>query len=287
MVQLSAGDIQTREVLNWKGVHLFHFKSSSCSQKTRIVLALKHADWTSHEIDLATHQNFEPRYLGINPRGLVPTLVFDGEVHIESNDIITLLDARLPGPKLVPAGMEQRVSELLRHEDDLHLDLRTLTFRFTQARGREPKPKSALEKYKAGGTGTVGGRPDPDKKREIDFWERAANEGLTDAAVRTSAAQFKAALDGLDLTLRSQPYLLGADVTVLDVAWFVYVNRLLLCDYPVARLHPAVARWFDDLRERPQFAGEVAVPPQIRLAIDENHARQRAAGATLIDVAGL
>ncbi len=287
MVQLATSDIQTREVLEWKGLHLFHFKSSSCSQKTRIVLNLKQEKWTSHEINLGAQENFEPWYLGINPRGLVPTLVIDGEVHIESNDIITLLDARFPNVKLIPAGLETRVAELLRHEDDLHLDLRTLTFRFTQFRGKEPKPKAALTKYKEGGTGTVGGKPDPDKQREIDFWERAASEGLTDAAVRTSAARFKAALNELDRTLQQQPFLLAGELTILDVAWFVYVNRLLMCDYPVRRLHPAVSKWFDKLLERPEFAAEVVVPPHVRQAIDENHDRQKAAGETLIEIAGL
>ncbi len=287
MVQLANSDIQTREVLGWKGVHLFHFKSSSCSQKTRIVLNLKQADWTSHEINLSTQENFEPWYLGINPRGLVPALVIDGEVHIESNDIITELDARLPGAKLVPAGLETRMSELLRHEDELHLDLRTLTFRFTHFRGKEPKPAAALDKYRDGGSGTVGGKPDPDKQREIAFWERAAREGLTDAAVVVSAQRFKAALDEIDKTLRGQPHLLGEALTVLDVAWFVYVNRLMMCDYPIARLHPAVSTWFDRLAARNEFAKEVVVPPHIRQAIDENHARQKAAGTTLIDVAKL
>ena len=130
MVQLLADDIRTRDVLEWTGLHLFHFRGSSCSQKTRIVLSLKGCPWTSHEVDLRTNENFEPYYLGINPRGLVPTLVMDGAVHIESNDIIALIDARFPEPRLIPDGMEARVAELLRHEDDLHLDLRTLSFRF-------------------------------------------------------------------------------------------------------------------------------------------------------------
>ena len=287
MVKLADADILTREVLNWKGLHLFHFKSSSCSQKTRIVLNLKGAAWTSHEIDLATHQNFEPYYLGINPRGLVPTLVVDGEVHIESNDIITLIDARLPEPKLIPAGHETQMPELLRHEDDLHLDLRTLTFRFTQPRGRKPKPRAALEKYKAGGTGTVGGEVDANKQREIEFWERAATEGLSNEAVRTSAHRFKSALDEIDSRLQAQRYLLGTDLSVLDVAWFVYVNRLLLCSYPLARLHPRVAAWFQPLAERKEFSTEIATPPHIRAAIDDNHARQKAVGQTLDEVAAL
>ena len=41
MVQLVDSDIKTREVLDWKGVHLLHFFLSSCSQKLRIFLNLK------------------------------------------------------------------------------------------------------------------------------------------------------------------------------------------------------------------------------------------------------
>ena len=48
MVQLADGDIKTREVLDWKGVHLFHFMGSSCSQKARIFLNLKGIPWESH-----------------------------------------------------------------------------------------------------------------------------------------------------------------------------------------------------------------------------------------------
>ena len=36
----------------------------------------------------------QPWFLGINPRGLVPVLVHDGAVHIESNDIIQYLDKK-------------------------------------------------------------------------------------------------------------------------------------------------------------------------------------------------
>ncbi|MDA0239054.1 MAG: glutathione S-transferase N-terminal domain-containing protein, partial [Proteobacteria bacterium] len=115
MVKLADSDIQTREVLDWKGVHLFHFYGSSCSQKTRIFLNLKGIPWESHLIDMGNYENMGAWYLGINPRGLVPTLVIDGEVHIESNDIIALLDERFPAPKLIPAGRESEVDDLLRH----------------------------------------------------------------------------------------------------------------------------------------------------------------------------
>jgi hypothetical protein len=44
VVQLLDSDIKTREVLDWKGVHLIHYMGSSCSQKVRIFLNLKGID---------------------------------------------------------------------------------------------------------------------------------------------------------------------------------------------------------------------------------------------------
>ena len=287
MVQLLETDIRTRDVLGWKGVHLFHFHGSSCSQKTRIVLNLKGVEWEAHPIDLPRGENLSARFLGINPRGLVPTLVVDGEVHIESNDIVTLLDRRFPAPRLIPEGREADMAGLLRHEDDLHHDLRTISFRFTQPRPRAPKSAEALADYRAGGSGTVLGDRDPDKAAEIAYWERIARDGITDEAIRASAARFRRSFEELDRRLGAAPYILGAQMSMADIAWFIYVNRLDLCGYPVERLHPDLFAWFRPLRERPEFAREVAVPPAIRTAIDENHRRQRAAGKTLIDVAGL
>ena len=287
MVQLLESDILTKEVLDWTGVHLFHFEGSSCSQKARVFMNLKGIEWESHPINLGTGENYSEYYLGINPRGLVPTLVQDGEVHIESNDILILLDDRFPENKLIPDGMENKMAELLRHEDDLHLDLRTITFRFTQPRGKEPRSRDTLQNYRDRGTGRVRGEKDAHKDVELKFWETAANVGITDDAVRVSAVRFKDTLNGLANQLERTRYLFGNDLTVLDIAWVIYVNRLVRCGYPLERLHPKVDEWFWPLRERPEFAQELNVSPALQKAVDENHAQQRREGKTLVDVAGL
>jgi glutathione S-transferase len=219
MVQLMDADIKTREVLGWKGVHVFHFMGSSCSQKLRIFLNLKGIKWESHLVDLMTGENFQPWFLGINPRGLVPVLVHDGAVHIESNDIIQYLEKTFPTPKLIPAGHENEVASLLRHEDDLHLDLRTLSFRFVFNPPGPPKSPAMLESYAANGTGTVRGAKDGDKEIQIEFWQRAAKEGFTDDAARASGRKFRAEFDALDERLAQQPYLMGESLSVLDIAW--------------------------------------------------------------------
>ena len=95
------------------------------------------------------------------------------------------------------------------------------------------------------------------------------------------------ALNELNDRLQQDPYLLGGDLTVLDVAWVVYVNRLVRCGYPLEQLHPTVNRWFWSLRNQPEFDREMKVSPQIQEAVEENHRLQKEMGATLVDVAGL
>ena len=84
MVQLLDQDIQTKEVLSWQGVHLFHFTGSTCSQKIRIFLRVKGIQWQSHHMNLVKKEHQTPYYMGINPRGLVPTLVHDGKAILDS-----------------------------------------------------------------------------------------------------------------------------------------------------------------------------------------------------------
>jgi glutathione S-transferase len=286
MVQLVDADIRTREVLGWKGVHVLHFAGLSCSQKLRIFLNLKGIDWQSHVVDLQKHENFSPWFLGINPRGLVPVLVHDGAVHIESNDIIAYLDKTFPTPTLIPAGLEQEVSTLLRHEDDLHLDLRTLSFRFVFAPPGPPKPAEALQRYAESGSGTVRGVADRDKGVQIAFWERAAREGFPDHAARASAHKFRAEFDALDGRLADAPFLLGASLSVLDIAWFIYAYRLSLAGYPIARLHPWVGDWFEKLRARPEFSREVTAPADVEERVRAVRRAHAEAGKSLEMVAG-
>jgi glutathione S-transferase len=284
MVQLVDSDIKTREVLGWKGVHVLHFAGSSCSQKLRVFLNLKGIPWQSHPIDLPAYENMQPWFLGINPRGLVPVLVHDGAVHIESNDIIQYLEQKFPAPKLIPAGHETEVAALLKHEDDLHLDLRTLSFRFVFAPPGPPKPIAALESYIKNGAGTVQGVSDHEKQVQIEFWQRAAKEGFTDDRARASAQKFRAEFDALDKTLAKQPYLMGNDLSVLDIAWLIYAHRLMLAGYPFARLHPHVHAWSEKLRAMPEFAKEIG---QLRHAPEQLDAiRSAQAGKTLEAVAG-
>lgn len=266
MVQLLDTDITTREVLDWRGMHLFHTPLSSCSQKLRIFLNLKGIEWESHLVDLMAGENFQPWFLGINPRGLVPVLVHDGAVHIESNDIIQYLESRFSTPRLIPAGRENEVARLLDHENNLHLDLRTLSFRFVFNPQGSAKSVELLASYRQNGSGTVQGTVDGDKQTQIEFWERAAKDGFTDEAARTSALKFRAEFDVLENRLAQQPYLMGDHLSVVDIAWFIYAHRLSLAGYPFGRLHPKLQSFLEGLRARPSLPKRLRPLPTLMLA---------------------
>jgi glutathione S-transferase len=243
-------------------------------------------DWESHTIELLANENIEPWFLGVNPPGLVPVLVHDGAVHIESNDIIQYLEKIFPEPRLIPVGRDREVAALVKHEDDLHLDLRTLSCRFVFIRPGPPKTPEQLKKYRTNGSGTVRGQKDSDRDIQLEWWERAAKEGYTDERTRAAAHKFRAEFDALEKTLAQHSYLLGQDLTVLDIAWFIYVHRLSLAGYPFARLHPRVDAFVQKFRARPEFAKEVAAPPEFDAHLAATHKAQLQVGKSLVMVAG-
>ena len=74
---------------------------------------------------------------------------------------------------------------------------------------------------------------------------------------------------------------------MLDIAWFIYANRLSLCGYPLQRCHPNLSAWFERLAERPEFKKEIAVAPPLLGNIAAARACDVQAGKTLELIAGL
>jgi glutathione S-transferase len=73
---------------------------------------------------------------------------------------------------------------------------------------------------------------------------------------------------------------------VLDIAWFIYAHRLSLAGYPLGRLHPRLGAWAETLRARPEFAKEIAMPPEVATQLELTRRALTQGGKTLEAVAG-
>ena len=165
-------------------LELYHNAMSTCSQKVRFCLAEKGQAWTCHTLDLRAGDQHKPEYLALNPNGVVPTLVDDGEVIIESTIINEYLDERFPEPVLRPSDPAGRARMRIwtqQLDQGLHAETGVLSnaiaFRFQKlAKGEDFAHK------------LVEGIPDPAKRersRSVVF------EGVRSPLFAKSIARFR------------------------------------------------------------------------------------------------
>ena len=262
-MKLDRSDIKTEEILDWKGIHLFHFSGSACSQKLRIFFNIKKINWNSHVINLIKQEQFSEWFLGINPRGLVPTLVHDGDVHIESNEIMAYLDDVYKDNKLFPIDLIDEINKDLAFEDSLHHDLRRLTFRYIipHALGKKnPSTIDAKEQFE----GTIQGKADENKSKEILFWKNHYQNGITDDEIIESANKFKNIYENFNNILKNQKYLKGDKFTVVDLAWYVSTKRLAMAGIPIEK-YKNVQKWFSNLDNDENFKKEINIDMPIKI----------------------
>ena len=264
-MKLLDSDIKTREILEWKGIHLLNYQFSACSMKTRIYLNLKNIPFKSHQINLSAGENFSQWFQGINPRSLVPVLIHDGDVHIESNDILQYLEGCFENNPLIPADKKMKVSELLSFEDNLHIDIRNITFRFMVPKllnkGKKAKPKSDDK-------ATLNGEADPFDDVNRNFWKEYEEFGIKDEDVTESLSKMNSALKNIDSILNGNEYILGSNLSVIDIAWFIYVTRIQHANYPLQERHPNVYEWYKRLYKNKKFKDEVQIPLIMKLVIN-------------------
>jgi len=228
-----------------KGLHLYHADMSNCSMRVRMTLAEKNLPWTSHHLDLRKKEAVTPEYFGIHPKGLVPTLVHDGVVHIESNEIIEYLDATFPDPPLQPDDEEERqeMREWLRTATEVHLPA-VKTLIYTRKIGKVLRKNEAEDaQYRAL-------QRDP----ELLAFHAAATSGngLPKENVARAEATLLRLFDQVEKELSEHAWLVGDQFSLADISWVPLHFTLIGVDFPFER-YPHVTTWADAIRERPSF----------------------------------
>jgi glutathione S-transferase len=129
-------------------LELYHNNLSVCAQKVRIVLAEKNVPWTSRYVSLVKGEQLTPEFKKMNPRGLVPVLVHDGNTIVESSVICAYLDEVFPNPPLSPTSPAERATMRLwckLPDDILHMACATVSFAISFGQQLKKQAGAGLE----------------------------------------------------------------------------------------------------------------------------------------------
>jgi glutathione S-transferase len=228
---------------------LYDFGNSVCCQKVGITLTEKGLTWEARRVDLFKSEQYDPDYLKLNPKGVVPTLVHDGVTVIESTLICEYIDETFPDPPLMPKDAAARTRMRLWSkfvDEGLHDGVTELSF---SAMFRE-RMRSMTPEMRAKRFANVG---DP---RRTDRFKSTYEFGVHSPFVLHGIAAYERAFKLMEQTLsEGGPWLLGERPTLADINLMPYVARLhylgLLDVWTEGRPH--VERWRARVQGWPSF----------------------------------
>jgi glutathione S-transferase len=229
---------------------LYDYGNSVCCQKVRITLREKGLEWQAIRVDLFTSQQYDPAYLKLNPKGVVPTLVHDGVAIIESTLICEYLDDTFPDPPLMPKDAAGRAHMRLwsKYVDEgLFEGVGELSFSaMFRERMKNLSPEMRERRFK-----NVG-----DPKRR-DRFKSTYELGVHSPYVLHGIAAYERAFKTLETTLAAdaRPWILGAAPTLADINLMPLAARLDylgLIDLWINQ-RPHVQAWWTQAQAWPSF----------------------------------
>ena len=220
--------------------------------KARLTLEEKDLPWESELLNLQSGDQHRPAYLKLNPNAVVPTLVHDGRVLVESTLIIEYLDEAFPQTPLMPTEAYARAQARLfmkKIDDHLHAATSTVTF---AAAFRAHFLKLSPDELQA----RLERIPDPAYRERQRL---SIEQGLDAPHVVPALRQFDRYFQEMEDALERNAYLADASYSLADAAATPYVNRAgILGMQALWSRRPRLQAWLDRIMQRPNFARAVS-----------------------------
>ncbi|MBM4263276.1 MAG: glutathione S-transferase family protein [Deltaproteobacteria bacterium] len=225
-------------------IALYHNDMSVCAQKVRMTLAEKSLPWENHHLDLRAGDQQKPEYLKLNPNAVVPTIVDDGKVIVESTVICEYLDDAYPEPPLRPKAADERARMRLwtkQLDEGVHAATSTLSNGMAFRHQKLAWGKERLEEFH---------RNMPDAKRREQSWENIT-KGVEEHFFIDAAKRFDKLLGDMEEALSRNSWLSGKEFSLADIGYAPYITRL---DHLQLQFfgegRPHIPAWYERLRER-------------------------------------
>ncbi|PSL19741.1 glutathione S-transferase family protein [Shimia abyssi] len=267
---------------------LYHHGSSVCAAKVRFAMAEKGLDWDGVYIDILKGEQFDPAYQKLNPKSVVPTLVHDGTVIVDSTVICEYLDQLAPDTSVHPTDPVERAQARYwtkAVDEDLHPACGAVTFvcshRHTVLKnlGEEGVKKFLASTPPMSVTSNWKDLKDSYTRFGFDAPGAAEKVKLYDSYLQ----KMEAALEG------GNDWLVGNTFSIADIAMTPYVNRLAMMSmrgmWENGRL-PNVEKWFARIEALPNFKKCLIdwVPEDLTNDLRENGAKSWTEVANILEI---
>ncbi len=228
---------------------LYHYDRSTAAQRVRLSLEEKGIAWKSLIVDTARGDVDElpADYHRLNPKGLVPVIIDNGEAIPESLVILEYLEDAYPDVPLRPDTPAARAKMRLwmrRIDDGVHVASRTLGVCIVNRHIYAAKGKEKIGAYYA---------KMRDQVRKTNDQVNIAS-GLDSPLLPDSVATFRKLFEEMDATLAAQEWLAGDSYSLADIALVVYVRRLE--SFQMAPLWQHLTHlnaWYERIAARPAY----------------------------------
>lgn len=229
---------------------LYHFNNSVCSQKVRLALAEKGLDWDERFVDLVKLEQYEPGYVQLNPKGVVPTLVHDGQAVIESTLICEYLDDAFPDPPSLkpahPSGSAAMRVWTKAVDEGIHEGVVALSF---SAMFRE-RMKGMTDEQRARQYRNIGDPVRRDRDRAV------FEHGVESSHVFNAIAAYETTFSKLEKVLvDGRDWIMGDQYTLAEINLAPYAARLEYMELLDIWIEdrPGIVAWWHRIKARPAY----------------------------------
>ena len=227
-------------------VTLYHNPISTCGQKVRLALAEKGISFESRVIDWSKREHLSDWYLAINPNGVVPTLVHDGEPVIDSSVICEYLEEVFPAVPIAPGTAlgRARMRAWMRYSEEVPTPaIRVPSFNRLFVKGLRQLEDDDYQELVT---------QLPLRKH---FYQAMGETGFSQEAYDQAIEKLEQALARMEAALADGRTFLLGDYSIADIVLIPTVVRLE--DIELRELwadKPRVAAWYAAVQARPSFA---------------------------------
>jgi glutathione S-transferase len=263
-------------------LELYHHGSSACAAKVRFALAEKRLPWASHYVDILRGEQFHAAFLALNPKAVVPVLVHDGAVIVESTVICEYVEEVFPASPIYPSDALERARVRVwtkAVDEELHPACSAITYVVSHRHTILRNGAGSFEDFVAAGAA------EGSAARQLKWqW---IQHGLEAPGASDKIRLYDAYLRKMEKALEGAEWLVGSRFSMADIAMAPYVNRLAALAmeglWVNGRL-PGVEGWFERVRSRPAFSSGFVewMPEELAKEMRENGERSWGAVAALL-----